>query len=209
MSYLPLPPPVWARIPSDPPPPTITPLSSAPECIPFTQDAATCFCQPDRPKYNPFLELERRPCLVYGLTGVWQTTIEVQKCHACKYRYIGPDCRSLGLFNFNNRILVTHQLLEDYLATFTASETPIRAWVNVMTRRYETLGSLPFLKHEMFGSVWFSYARLLALNDDMVCNKLFSTGSLFLSTRKTSSRPSSPRLSLIPSTPQFETRRYA
>ncbi|KDR73877.1 hypothetical protein GALMADRAFT_45477, partial [Galerina marginata CBS 339.88] len=169
VSYHALPPPIWARLPSDPPPPPIHPPSSAPAMIPLNPDSASCFCKPDRVRYNPFLPVEARPCIIYGLGGAWESTIEVQRCHACK-RYVGPDCREIGIFNWNNHILATHQLLEDYLNAFTASETPISAWVNVVSRRYKSAGTRPFLTHTPFTSVWFSYARLLQLHGDMKCS---------------------------------------
>ncbi len=54
------------------------------------------------------------PCKVYALTRVHACEIELQACNACPraYRhYVGPDGREVGIFNLNNKLLFTHDLL--------------------------------------------------------------------------------------------------
>lgn len=122
--------------------------------------------------YNPDIGKNIQPCEVYGLTRMWHCKIEVQKCPSCKYRFIGPDCREFGLFNWNNRVLVSHDLLDDYTSSFSTSETPFVAWTAVLMRRYDTYQSpLPFLSEKRFRVIWFAYARLLNLDNDMRCTK--------------------------------------
>lgn len=76
----------------------------------------------------------------------------------------------MRLFNFNNRILLTHELLDDYTSAFTASETPFVAWVTVITRRYESQKSEhKFLSEQMFRAAWFAYITLQYLDGDMEC----------------------------------------
>jgi CxC4 like cysteine cluster associated with KDZ transposases len=85
-------------------------------------------------------------------------------------RGISPETRDIGLFNFNGRILVAHDLLDEYTSAYTSSETPFVAWVTVVSRRYGIHSSgKPFLSEEMFRAVWFSYARLQQLEGDMKC----------------------------------------
>lgn len=170
------PPPIWARISSDPiceplpffniyqPPPLIR-----------IDGASTCACTIPRPIYNPSLPIFTRECTVYSFEGCIKTSIQLQKCPACKHRYIGPDCHSYGLFNFNNRTLLTRQLLDDYTNQFTTSETPFIAWVTVTARRYEEIQTssrlprIPFINDRLFRAVWFSYIRLIRLESDMIC----------------------------------------
>jgi hypothetical protein len=96
--------------------------------------------------------------------------IELQHCSSCRRRFVGPDCRDLGLFNFNNHILFTHDLLEEYTSAYTTSETPFVAWVAVVSRRYQNHSSESrFVTEQMFRAVWFSYAKLLHLEGDMRC----------------------------------------
>ena len=78
-------------------------------------------------------------CTIYNIMESYEATIELQVCSKCppnRRRHVGPDCRTLGLFNYNNRILLTHDLLDDYTMAYTSSETPFVAWVGVVSRRY-------------------------------------------------------------------------
>lgn len=173
VSYLPLPPPIWARIPSDLPSPAITPFSTPPPIIPLDSVSASCSCRSgdDRERYNPFAATEQKACIIYDLNEAWESVIDLQRCTLCKVRFVGPDCRSVGLFNWNNRILLSHQLLDEYSSAFTTSETPFVAWVSVASRRYQTKrpNGLGFLSEKIFRAAWFSYTRLLQLNGDMLC----------------------------------------
>ena len=124
-------------------------------------------------KYNPFIPTERRPCIIYDLREAWKSTIDLQKCAICKVRYVGPDCRRIGLFNWNNRVLIAHHLLDEYTSAFTTSETPFAVWITVASRRYETKNpdGIAFLSEKMFRAAWFSYTRLLQLEGNMLCPK--------------------------------------
>jgi hypothetical protein len=76
----------------------------------------------------------------------------------------------LRIFNFNNRILMTHELLNDYTSAYTTSETPFVAWVTVVSRRYKSQQSVhKFLLEEMFRATWFAYIGLQYLGGDMQC----------------------------------------
>ena len=176
VSTLHRPPPIWARISSDPIWEPL-PFFNIYQPLPLIRmdGASSCSCTTPRPVYNPFLPIFTRECIVYSVEGCVKTSIQLQKCPACKHRYIGPDCRSYGLFNFNNRTLLTHQLLDDYTNQFTTSETPFIAWVTVTSRRYEDtqasgqLPHIPFINDCLFRAVWFSYIRLIRLESDMIC----------------------------------------
>jgi CxC4 like cysteine cluster associated with KDZ transposases len=88
----------------------------------------------------------------------------------CHRRFIGPECGDIGLFNFNNRVLMTHNLLDDYTSCFTSSETPFTAWVAVTARRYESEHSdHKFVSEPMLRAAWFSYVKLQYLDGDMEC----------------------------------------
>ncbi|KAF8869348.1 hypothetical protein BD779DRAFT_1614536 [Infundibulicybe gibba] len=114
-----------------------------------------------------------RPCTVYTLTRSYESHIELQICARCSSRhrqFIGGDLRELGLFNFNNRILMTHDLLDDYTASYTSSETPFVAWVGVVSRRYQRHASpKKFIPDSVFRAAWFAYSRLQWLVGDMEC----------------------------------------
>ncbi|KDR65237.1 hypothetical protein GALMADRAFT_50349, partial [Galerina marginata CBS 339.88] len=174
-----IPPPHWARIRQDGQLPAIPAFNQPPEVIPLGT-ASSCPCNSDsRSSYDPMVPTETRRCEVYGLTRMWACQIEVQKCSLCRRRFIGPDCQELGLFNWNNRVLLSHDLLDDYTSSFSASETPFVAWVAVLTRRYDTYQSpSPFLSEKRFRVIWFAYAALLALENDMRCSKCGPTPNI-------------------------------
>lgn len=174
VSYLPRPPPLWARISSDdldPVPPT---PESCPKLIKLTEES-TCCCQMERTIFQAGADITRRPCTVFTLTEAWECEIETQRCPSCSYRLIGPDCRNIGLFNFNNRMLFTHELLDDYTSAYTTSETPFAAWVTGIGRRYIGRQSRDFVKEKVFLAVWFSYINLVVLDGDMYCSQCGTT----------------------------------
>jgi hypothetical protein len=165
-------PPPWASLTTDA---TLyarsLPLASvAPSVIPLNTDSI-CRCGA---VYNPDLLSTELPCTIFGLSRSYTSRIEQQVCpSSCKTgrrRGISPETRHLGLFNFNGRILLAHDLLDEYTSAYTSSETPFVAWVTVVTRRYEIHSSEgSFLSEEMFRAAWFSYVRLQQLDGDMKC----------------------------------------
>ncbi|KAJ2920824.1 hypothetical protein H1R20_g16268, partial [Candolleomyces eurysporus] len=99
--------------------------------------------------------------------------IELQACPTCpvsRRRFIGPDLREKGLFNYNNSVVVAHELLDEYTISYVTSETPFTAFVTLVAHRYAVSGAT-FMKEDLFRAVWFSYASLQALDNDMRCSR--------------------------------------
>ncbi|KAJ7740000.1 hypothetical protein DFH07DRAFT_751867 [Mycena maculata] len=171
VSYLPISPPTWAALPTDP---VLyerrLPLHDPPSIIPLTETSSCCCSQP-RVLFSPAASTRQQTCMIYGLYGYLKTSIEVQTCSHCSHRLIGPDGRELGLFNHNNQRLFTHDLLDEYTSAYTSSETPFVAWVTVVSRRYEVHsgGAQQFVSNKIFRAAWFSYVRLQFLEGDMTC----------------------------------------
>lgn len=171
ISHLPIAPPVWASLPTNtlqyprPGPFLLLPLS----LIQLDADAA-CLCGAVQ---QPMLATVEKSCIIFTLTESCTGNIQLQPCSRCdgvRRRTVGPDCRGLGLFNYNNRILITHELLDEYTSAYTSSETPFAAWVSTVCRRYMARGSAEkFLTEEMFRAIWFSYIRLQIFENDMQC----------------------------------------
>ncbi|KAG6826051.1 hypothetical protein H0H92_001293, partial [Tricholoma furcatifolium] len=111
--------------------------------------------------------------IILGLTNAMTTRIQVQTCSKCSGRWrqwIGPDLREIGLFNFNNRLLFTHELLDDYTSCYTTSETPFTAWIKVITRRYvENQSPVPFVSEQVLRAAWFAYVDIQDFTNDMAC----------------------------------------
>ena len=132
--------------------------------------SSTCPCRIPRTKLDPHRPTETRQCYIYGLLEAHCSSIEVQKCPHCPQGYIGPECTALGIFNLNNRSLFTLTLLDDYTAHFTRSETPFASWVAATACRYMNHQSqVAFIKEKAFRTAWFSYIRLVELDNDMWC----------------------------------------
>ncbi|KAJ7283899.1 hypothetical protein C8J57DRAFT_1054321 [Mycena rebaudengoi] len=169
VSFLSILPPVWAGLPED------APLYQRkrfemPEVI-YLGKEARCSCgAPPSLENGEKIFLE---CTVYHLSEAVHSQIEVQMCNKCskgRRRFIGPDGRQLGIFNYNNRTLFTHALFDEYTSAFTSSETPFVSWVTLILRRYATAGgSIPFVTERVFRTAWFLYAELQDLQGDMTC----------------------------------------
>lgn len=160
-------PPEWASLPEDRQIYLRPVVGAIPDTIRLTEDAR-CSCgaagsNTDRTSFQD--------CVVYTLTHAVKAAIELQICHQCssgRRRWVGPEGRDLGIFNWNNRSLFTHELLDDYTAAYTSSETPFVAWVNNVSRRYSGRGSV-FVTEEMFRAAWFGYSRLQVWENDLTC----------------------------------------
>ncbi|EAU90057.2 hypothetical protein CC1G_08330 [Coprinopsis cinerea okayama7 len=169
VSYLARPPPIWACLTDEEQ--SINRFHSpereqdCPKPIPLPSMSACTCNRGSTADANPFMELIERECTVYGLSHAWKGTVMVQKCGLCQRRMIGPDCRELGLFNYNNSIIVAESLLDDFTSMFIGSETPFVAYAAAASRRYETHSSpIPFLSEKLFREIWFGYVVLVDLN---------------------------------------------
>lgn len=172
VSYLSIAVPAWAAIDTDIELYTLSsPITTGPELIPL-RPSSKCVCGV---KFDPAQPTLTKQCLLYSLTQPYICQIELQRCSSCTaigHRYIGPDCRELGIFNYNNRLLFAHDLLDEYTMAYTSSETPFAAWVYVISRRYSSYNrGVAFVDEGTFQKVWFGYAALLHFENDMTCPK--------------------------------------
>ncbi len=169
VSYQPIMPPVWCSLPTDPDLYERPLPMEVPEMIALKEDSQ-CACGA---KYDPTLPTIRMPCIIYTLLRAVNADIQLQQCRVCKPRsrqFVGPDAREFGLFNWNNRLLFTHDLLDEYTNTYSTSETPFAAWVLVAGGRYETYRSnYQFTSVGLFRSVWFTFVHLQNFSNDMSC----------------------------------------
>ncbi|KAJ3773143.1 hypothetical protein FB446DRAFT_642170, partial [Lentinula raphanica] len=173
ISYLPIMPPIWCQISTDvelyqrPPP-----LRSVPNVIALTEGSCACI-DGRRMLYDITQSKITRDCTVYTLTRSFKTRIELQQCPQCpksRRQFIGPETRAMGLFNFNNSSLFSHELLDEYTSAFTSSETPFDAWVVQVKRRYSlNQEGAHFVNGGLFREAWFAYARLMKLDGDKSC----------------------------------------
>ncbi|KAJ7129034.1 hypothetical protein C8R43DRAFT_1134313 [Mycena crocata] len=159
VSHLSIMPPVWSALETDDKLYTRVSTLMPPPLFPLGTNAR-CSCGAVPSQSEPVKLLE---CTVYTLTQAYTSVIEVRVCHECsigRRRNAGPDCREWGFFNFNNRILFFHALMDDYTATYTAIETPFAGWVSTVAKQYETMESKPFVDRTTFSTAWFLFADL-------------------------------------------------
>jgi hypothetical protein len=174
ISHLPVHPPLWAALPDDPLTyPRAQPLRAVPGILELNE-ASHCCCISIGSAYSPLRPSEHHSCTIYALTGAHCTQIELQLCPLCPRalrRFIGPETWDSGIFNFNNRILFTHDLLDEYTSAYTSSETPFVGWVSTVSHRYTNHNSeRPFVTEKMFRAVWFSYIQLQHLETVLQCH---------------------------------------
>jgi hypothetical protein len=63
-------------------------------------------------------------CVVYTSNGAFSRFVEVLPCPACppqSANFTGPETRTLGYFNYKNRRIFSHELLDDFTNRFTRS----------------------------------------------------------------------------------------
>ncbi|KAJ7852089.1 hypothetical protein B0H14DRAFT_2282990, partial [Mycena olivaceomarginata] len=165
-------PPSWATLESDPQFYECSPaLEDSPDPLPLTETLSCCCYEPHQ-LFNISWPVLRMEGVVYGLHRAWETTIEVQACPntRCHHRFVGPDGRERGIFNYNNRKLFSHNLLDEDTLAYTSSETPFSAWVSVVSRRYKVHSrGHSFVTAEVFRGVWFAYVKLQYLEGSMMC----------------------------------------
>ncbi|KAJ2928053.1 hypothetical protein H1R20_g9042, partial [Candolleomyces eurysporus] len=174
VSYRAILPPVSLSLKDDPalyprPPPFRNPPSS----VLTLEHGGSCPCADGRSIYDPSLPIIEKACRIFTLLAVHDGTLQVQPCPKCpsnRRRFIGPDLREQGLFNYNNSILVSHELLDEYTFTFVTSETPFNAFVATVNHRY-TVSGAEFMGDDLFRSIWFAYATRLAMDNDMRCTR--------------------------------------
>lgn len=174
VSYLPVLPPVSVMLKSDislytRPKPFRNPPTRP---LPLTE-GSSCACPgATRSVFKASEDIEVGACRIYTMLGLHNAEIQTQRCPSCtgkKRRCIGPDLRQMGLFNYNNRVVVSHELLDEYTISFASSETPFTAFVALMDHRYMA-ANVKFMGEDLFRDVWFSYVSIQAFEDDMRCS---------------------------------------
>lgn len=170
VSFLPIPPPRWCRLPSDsleyPSPPR---YDSLPSFLPL-DPLSRCSCGLLKP--CGITTGVRRRYTIFGLRSAAQSTIEVADCSSCSHsrRQFGPDCGTVGVFNWNNTFGFTHELLNEYTSLFTCTQTPFSSFVTSRHRAYiESSSPAAFCSTETFTRVWFAFTRLQALESWKEC----------------------------------------
>lgn len=172
ISHLPIPPPMWAQLPSD----TVINkcLEELPDVFLFPFDG-TARCSCGNRDYNA----EQYPVstgryIVYGSTTAMELAIQTVYCPACSNTHgrIGPDLGNYGILNWNNKMGFTHQLLNHYTSLLTHSETPFNAYYHTVEDEYlNNQSPVGFCDDDTFEHVWFAFVRLQQIQSSMRCSQ--------------------------------------
>ncbi|KAJ3527760.1 hypothetical protein NMY22_g9664 [Coprinellus aureogranulatus] len=169
-------PPHSVSLPSDrdlgycrPPPFRIAPSSTFPldslSSCPCTGSRRTFYVENSGPTTT-------EDCEIFTLSARIKAKVQLQRCPTCAApgRFIGPDLGNVGLFNWNNKILASHELLDEYTILFAASETPFTSFVTLLSHRY-SVSEQQFMGEDLFREIWFAYVTLQAFENDMACSQ--------------------------------------
>ena len=169
ISYLPVPPPRWCRLSTDTLNyPSLLSCGSPPSSLPLDPQSRCC-CGSMKPEK---VDTITQPFVVFGSRTAIGYEIQVANCTVCRHRLrqYGPDCGSVGIFNWNNRFGFTHELLNEYTSLFTSTTVPFSAFVTSRHRAYtDSLSTIPFCCTETFTRVWFAFTEIQALDSGMEC----------------------------------------
>lgn len=154
VSYCNVLPPHWCLLPSESAynAPHLSPNTSS-----FSLDGSTrCVCGimfADVTNYPPYRAMLVKTAVIFGLTKSTPVSIELLPCPVCQHphRSLGADLGTQGLFNWNNEMLFTHELLNAFMNMFTASETPFSAFCTTVKWAYcDYSHSMEFCSDETF-----------------------------------------------------------
>ncbi|EJD37299.1 hypothetical protein AURDEDRAFT_173697 [Auricularia subglabra TFB-10046 SS5] len=88
--------------------------------------------------------VEEKDCIVFTSSRAYRARIEVRRCGSCR-RCCGPDLRELGLFNYNNSRLYSHELLDSFTSCMANFEAPFHGFCKHVCNTYEERQSpVPF-----------------------------------------------------------------
>jgi len=163
ISFKPVGPPPFCRIVSDTELwyPTVTPL---PEFIALPDDAH-CICGASADKTAPKRVIMN--AFIYSSFSAKLVQVEVQPCsdHPTSRGHLaGPDLRELGLFNFSNYSIFTHELLNSYTSRYFCHSAPFHGFCRTIRFDYQNHESkYPFVGNNLFRSAWFSWTNVMQL----------------------------------------------
>lgn len=185
ISYLPIAPPEWCRIPSDNTELRQIPFAAGchlPET--FVLDwVSRCSCRVGGGNHsgshsgnygNYATPIEISSVIVFTTLRAIEKQVESRYCTSCRYTKgrIGPDMGKHGVFNWNNRLAFSHELFDSFTNQFTNSETPFYAYYQTVQNTYKSERSPHALcALRTFVLAYFAYIRLQRIGTRMECHQ--------------------------------------
>lgn len=92
---------------------------------------------------QPDDEIQIAPCVIYATEGVFRRQIERKRC-PCRTTgdvfSAGPDLGALSLFNWNNKVIFTHEIMNGFACGNHTSKMTVAAYYSNVFLRYQDIG---------------------------------------------------------------------
>jgi len=110
-------------------------------------------------------------CIIYDAHRAYDAHIQLYLCPSCQKMSAGPDLSELGLFNLDNRVIVSARLIHKYDVYYTGQEGTFAHFCSMIRTEYGLMNSAVtgFLSETLFRRVWFAFVRLQDFRDSMMC----------------------------------------
>lgn len=109
---------------------------------------------------------------LWDYSGCYEVKVETSNCggHCKNGDNIGPDLSQFAIFNYSNKHLFTHFVLDSYTASMATSETPFISFISLLQYMYsrQKIDSIP-PPSKVFRNAWFDYIRLQNFDSRMTC----------------------------------------
>jgi CxC4 like cysteine cluster associated with KDZ transposases len=172
VSYKPISPPEWCRLPSDRddiPRISFQAGRNLPKEQRFILDSSSrCSCGATASS----IDVHDSLLTIYTSLTAIVMTVETSYCPSCRNTKgrAGPDLGEYGVFNWNNRIAFSHELMNSYTSQFTTSETPMYAFHQTVMNAYLNERSpTQMCSLRTFLLAYFAFARLQLIESKMEC----------------------------------------
>ena len=166
VSYKPIPPPAWLLLPGEQLLEKPFHTTDLPEILKL-DPSAHCSCGS-----NQGINLTVDDIVIFTTTTAILRKIETSYCISCRNKKgrVGPDLCEFGVFNWNNRVAFSHELMNEYTSRFTTSMTPFFSFRQTIINKYISQQSpRMFVSLYIFTSAYFGFLRIQRLETEMRC----------------------------------------
>lgn len=127
------------------PPDTYTSPSTLPPLLKLDEFARCANCGTTIAEIadNERQNIRISPCTIFASEGIYLRKIERLRCGCRKSGdvfTIGPDLGQIQLFNYDNKCLVTHDIVDRYMTHVVQHETPVNAFYQALLHQSRNNG---------------------------------------------------------------------
>jgi len=168
VSYKPIPPPTWLVLPGEQ---LLEQPFHAPDLPQLFSLDPTSRCSCGSNRWQGINSMVDEIVIFTNCTAIIRQ-IETVYCTLCtnKRGRVGPDLSEFGIFNWNNRIAFSHQLMNEYTNRFTTALTPFFSFREQIINLYESQRSpRSFVSLYIFIAAYFRFVQIQQLETEMRC----------------------------------------